>query len=79
MGKIILEFDSNEEKDDARVALDGYKWRGVIWDLDQKLREITKYGYVDKKEATEEERELADKLRTTLREILEEWNLNLDE
>lgn len=79
MGKIILEFDSNEEKDDARVALDGYKWRGVIWDLDQKLREITKYGYIDKKEATEEERELADKLRTTLREILEEWNLNLDE
>jgi hypothetical protein len=79
MGKIILEFDSNEEKDDARVALDGYRWRGVVWDLDQKLREITKYGYVDKKEATEEERELADKLRTTLREILEEWNLNLDE
>jgi len=79
MGKIILEFDSNEEKDEARVALDGYKWRGVVWDLDQKLREITKYGYVDKKEATEEEQELADKLRTTLREILEEWNLNLDE
>lgn len=79
MGKIILEFDSNEEKDEARVALDGYRWRGVIWDLDQKLREITKYGYVDKKEATDEERELADKLRTTLREILEEWNLNLDE
>jgi hypothetical protein len=79
MGKIILEFDSNEEKDEARVALDGYRWRGVVWDLDQKLREITKYGYVDKKEATEEERELADKLRTTLREILEEWNLNLDE
>jgi hypothetical protein len=79
MGKIILEFDSNEEKDDARVALDGYRWRGVVWDFDQKLREITKYGYVDKKEATEEERELADKLRTTLREILEEWNLNLDE
>lgn len=79
MGKIILEFDSNEEKDDARVALDGYRWRGVVWDLDQKLREITKYGYVDKKEATDEERELADKLRTTLREILEEWNLNLDE
>ena len=79
MGKIILEFDSDEEKDDARTALDAYKWKGAVWDLDQKLREITKYGYVDKKEATEEERELADKLRTTLREILEEWNLNLDE
>jgi hypothetical protein len=26
MGKIILEFDSNEESQEARVALDGYKW-----------------------------------------------------
>jgi transcriptional regulator of acetoin/glycerol metabolism len=78
MGKIILEFDSDEEKDDARTALDAYKWKGVVWDLDQKLREITKYGYVGKVEATEQERELAEKLRTTLREILEEFNLNLD-
>ena len=78
MGKIILEFDSYEEKDDARTALDAYKWKGVVWDLDQKLREITKYGYVGKVEATEQEMELAEKLRTTLREILEEFNLNLD-
>ncbi len=78
MGKIILEFDSYEEKDEARTALDAYKWKGAVWDLDQKLREITKYGYVGKVEATEEERELAEKLRTTLREILEEFNLNLD-
>jgi transcriptional regulator of acetoin/glycerol metabolism len=78
MGKIILEFDSDEERDDARTALDAYKWKGVVWDLDQKLREITKHGYVGKVEATEEERELAEKLRTTLREILEEFNLNLD-
>lgn len=78
MGKIILEFDSEEERDDARTALDAYKWKGAVWDLDQKLREITKYGYVGKVEATEEERELAEKLRTTLREILEEFNLNLD-
>ena len=42
MGKIILEFDSDEERDDARTALDAYKWRGVVWDLDQKLREVTK-------------------------------------
>ena len=78
MGKIILEFDSNEEKEDARTALDAYKWRGAVWDLDQKLREITKYGFVDKKEATDQERDLAEKLRKDLREILEDYNLNLD-
>ena len=44
MGKIILEFDSEEEKNDARVALDGYKWKIAMWDLDQLLRGTTKYG-----------------------------------
>ena len=78
MGKIILEFDSDEEREDARTALDAYTWKGAVWDLDQKLREITKYGYVGQVEATEQERELAEKLRTTLREILEEFNLTLD-
>jgi hypothetical protein len=78
MGKIILEFDSIEEKEDARDALDGPRWKLVVWDLDQKLREITKYGYVDKKEATDQERDLADRLRKELREILADYNLNLE-
>ncbi len=78
MGKIILEFDSDEEKDEARMALDGYKWRGIVWDLDQELRKITKYGYMDNREATTEEVEAAEKLREELRRLLEEWNLNLD-
>lgn len=78
MGKIILEFDSDEEREDARTALDAYKWKGAVWDLDQKLREITKYGFVDKKEATDQERDLAERLRKELREILEDYNLNLD-
>jgi len=78
MGKIILEFDSDEEREDARTALDAYKWKGAVWDLDQKLREITKYGFVDKIEATDQERDLAEKLRKDLRGILEDYNLNLD-
>jgi sugar phosphate isomerase/epimerase len=78
MGKIILEFDSIEEKEDARDALDGPRWKLAVWDLDQKLREITKYGYVGKVEATDQERELADRLRKELREILEDYNLNLE-
>lgn len=78
MGKIILEFDSDEEREDARTALDAYKWKGAVWDLDQKLREITKYGFVDKIEATDQEIDLAEKLRKDLREILEDYNLNLD-
>jgi hypothetical protein len=78
MGKIILEFDSDEEKDEARTALDGYKWKGLVWDLDQELRKITKYGYLGNREATTEEVEAAEKLREELRRLLEEWNLNLE-
>lgn len=78
MGKIILEFDSFEEQDDARVALDGYKWKIAMWDLDQELRSITKYGTIDNREATEAERDMADKIRETIRETLNNYNLNLE-
>jgi hypothetical protein len=78
MGKIILEFDSVEEADAARTALDGYKWKSVVWDLDQELRSTVKHGYIGNREATSEEVDAADNLRTKLREILEDNNLNLD-
>jgi hypothetical protein len=38
--KITLEFDSIEEQDDARVALDGYKWKLAMWDLDQLTQKL---------------------------------------
>ena len=79
MGKIILEFDSIEEQYDARVALDGYKWKLAMWDLDQKLRSATKYGVIDNREATPEEQDMADKVRDFIRDILNDYNLNLEE
>ena len=60
------------------MALDGYKWRGIVWDIDQEMRKITKYGYFGNREATTEEVEAAEKVREELRRLLEEWNLNLD-
>jgi hypothetical protein len=79
MGKIILEFDSFEEQDDARMALDGVKWKVAIWDLDQELRSVTKYGTFNGREATEEERNMAESLRDSIREVLNRSNLNLDD
>ena len=79
MGKIILEFDSIEEQYDARVALDGSKWKLAMWDLDQKLRSATKYGVIDNREATPEEQDMADKVRDFIRDILNDYHLNLDE
>jgi hypothetical protein len=79
MGKIILEFDSIEEHDDARMALDGYKWKVAMWDLDQELRSVTKYGTFDGREATGEEQNMAESLRDSIREVLNRSNLNLDD
>jgi hypothetical protein len=79
MGKIILEFDSVEEQSDVRSALDGYKWKIAMWELDQLLRNTTKYAVFEKREATAAEQDMADKLRDAIREILDEHNLNLED
>ena len=81
MSKIILEFDGVEEQDDARTALDGYKWKLAMWDLDQLLRSTTKYDVSllkHNERASEAEYEGAEKLREEIRRILENYNLNLD-
>ena len=80
MGKVILEFDSVEESQDARVALDAMKWKMAMWDLDQKLRTVTKYAVSlsnPSQEATSEEIDFAEKIREELRDILNTHNLNL--
>ena len=79
MGKIILEFDSVEEQSDVRSALDGYKWKIAMWELDQLLRSTTKYAVFEKRAATAAEQDMADKLRDAIREILDEHNLNLED
>jgi hypothetical protein len=82
MGKIIFEFDSVEESHDARVALDGMKWKMAMWDLDQKLRGTTKYAASlvnPSQQATNEEIDVAHKVRDELREILNGYGLNLED
>jgi hypothetical protein len=81
MSKIILEFDGVEEQDDARTALDGYKWKLAMWELDQLLRSTTKYDtslLKHDQRASEAEYEVAEKLREEIRGILESYNLSLD-
>ena len=81
MSKIILEFDGIEEQDDARTALDGYKWKLAMWDLDQELRSIVKYqnSIINHNQtASSEEMDTADKIREEIRRLLENYNLSLD-
>jgi hypothetical protein len=74
MGKIILKFDSNEEADDARDALDGYKWKLVVWDIDQQLRASIKY---DEK-INPEVREAFENLRDDIRSILSGYKIQME-
>jgi hypothetical protein len=78
---IIIEFGDDEAKD-AKTALDGWKWKLAMWDLDQLLRSTVKHGVslINKnQEATEEEMNVADKIRGEIRELLQEYSLNLDD
>ena len=78
MGKVILEFDSIEEQDDIKSAIDGYKWKLAMWDLDQELRKTTKYDAFSNRAATEAEYACAEYYRDEIRNILTSYGLMLD-
>ena len=74
MAKVILEFDTDEEREDMETAINGWKWKMLVWDLDQYLRGELKYN--DK--LTGEAYEAVDKIRETLYELKNESGLKLD-
>lgn len=80
MTKVIFEFDPLEDKDDIDMALNGYKWKLIIQNLDQQLRDVTKYNrsLFSSKKINNEQIEMAELLRTLLRQSLQEYNLNID-
>lgn len=76
MPKLKLKFKLPKEETEANFALKGGEYFVVLHDLDQKLRDITKYNNnpFGGGKATEEQIELAEKLREYLREnIVELW------
>jgi hypothetical protein len=79
--KVTIEFDGNEEQEEIQVALDGYKWKQSMWELDQELRKTIKYGesfLLHSEIASEQEILIAEGIRKYLREILSNYNLNLE-
>jgi hypothetical protein len=82
MSKVIIEFDGVEEQEDIQSALNGYKWKLAMWDLDQELRNTTKYGKsvikTDGSEACGVEDDVAEKYREKIREILSSYGLMFD-
>jgi len=80
MAKVVIEFDSVEEQEDIQTALNGYKWKLAMWDLDQELRKTTKYdvSILGNDEPRDYEYDMAEKMRETIREILNSHGLIMD-
>ena len=70
MSKLILKFKMPKQETEANFALKGGEYFVVLYDLYQKLREITKYenNPFGGGKATEEQIQLAEQLREYLRE-----------
>ena len=80
MAKVTIEFDRVEEAEELRTALDGHKYKMLLWELDQKLRSVHKHGAAlqGNGEATEAEMDVCYRLREVLREMLQEDNLTIE-
>ena len=73
MAELILKFNE-DELEDARTALDGWKWKSSMWELDQWLRGEIKYN----EKLSEETDEAYQAIRDKIREILHDSNLNIE-
>lgn len=73
MAEIILKFN-DEDFEDARTALDGWKWKNAMWQLDQHLRSELKYNEKISGETDKAYQAIRDKIY----EILNDDNLNMD-
>ena len=71
--KVTIEFN-DEEREDLQTALDGYKWKLVCWDLNQKLRAYLKYD----ESVTNEKYDMTEQIKRDLFELLDDYNLTLD-
>ena len=72
--KVIIEFSDEDAASDAQVALDGWKYRVAIWDIDQHLRNEVKYN----EKLPSEVAEAYENLREKIREILSDSNLTME-
>lgn len=73
MAKVIIEFDSIEDKDELDVCINGGKWYTLAWQLDQYLRNRLKH-----EDLSEDAYSALDEAREKLHELRREENLSFD-
>jgi hypothetical protein len=75
MGKVIIEYDTVEEAEDIQNAINGWKWKAAMWDLDQMLRGYVKYD----ENLSEDKYDAYVKVRELIRETLADYGLNIND
>ena len=72
--KATLEFNLPDDQEDFQDAVNGLKWRLMVWDFDQKLRSQLKYN--DK--LSSEQYKVYEEIRDLLYQKMNEDGLSLD-
>jgi len=75
MGKIIFEFDMFDDKDNITIHNMAWGMWNTLWDFDQSLRNKIKYSPDDQ---PENELLILETIREELRELLDTYNVHLD-
>ena len=70
--KATLEFNLPEDEFDLSNAINGNKFKLILWDMDQHLRSIAKYS------ENEEEVRVAEELRDKLQEYFSQYNISIE-
>ena len=71
--KALLEFDLPEDESEHRLAIDGWKWKSVVIDIADKLRNALKY----EEGLTPETDAYLEKFREEVFQLMGDHNLNL--
>ncbi len=74
MAKVIIEFDPFEDREEMESAINGWKWKMLVWDLDQHLRSELKYNDAITGQVYDELQKVRDKLH----ELKNESGLTLE-
>lgn len=72
--KVTIEFSDEDASEDARVALDGWKWKYCVSLIDQELRNNIKYD----ENLPADVYKAYESLRDRIREILSDNNLTME-
>jgi hypothetical protein len=74
--KLTFDLDNFDDREAHKRCLKSLDLCLLLWDLDKELRSRTKHALDT---ATKEEVRVADEIRTTLFQLKEKYNIDLDE